>query len=194
MRGIQVIDIKPKNWEDNGKVLVYTHGGDYTLGSANSTLGGPILAANATGLRVVSINYTVAPFSKWNQTIDEVLTAIKELRDQHGYSLHDIALYGDSAGGGLAAATALKMRDSGLEMPGAVILWSPWLDLTGSGDSSYTLKNADPVLSYDAFLKNSANAYADSRDQKNPYASPIYANYTKGYPPTLIQGVRKKFF
>ena len=61
--GLQVFDVKPKDWNDNRKVLVYTHGGAYTFGSANSTLGNPILAANATGLRVISINYTVAPFS-----------------------------------------------------------------------------------------------------------------------------------
>ncbi len=190
--GIQVIDIKPKNWEDNGKVLVYTHGGDYTLGSANSTVGGPILAANATGLRVVSINYTVAPFSKWNQTTDEVLSVIQALKDHDGYSLDDIAMFGDSAGGGLAAATILKMRDLGSGMPAAVILWSPWVDLTENGDTRYTLKNADPILSYDAFLKNSANAYADPRDQKNPYVSPVYGNFTNGYSPTMIQGGTKE--
>ena len=190
--GLEVIDIKPKNWEDNGKVLVYTHGGDYTLGSANSTVGGAILAANATGLRVVSINYTVAPFSKWNQTTDEVLSVIQALKDHYGYSLDDIAMFGDSAGGGLAAATILKMRDLGVGMPAAVILWSPWLDLTASGDTSYTLKNADPILSYDAFLKNAADAYADPRDQKNPYVSAVYDNFTKGYPPTMIQGGTKE--
>jgi epsilon-lactone hydrolase len=54
--GVQALDIKPKSWEDNGKVLVYTHGGAYTFGSANSTIGIPVLAANTTGLRVISIN------------------------------------------------------------------------------------------------------------------------------------------
>ena len=157
---VQVLDIKPKNWKDNGKVLVYVHGGGYTLGSANSTLGSPVLAANATGLRVISVNYTVAPFSKWNQTTDEVITLIQVLKDKQGYSLDDIAVYGDSAGGGLVAASVLKMRDKGLGMPAAVVLWSPWLDLTGNGDTYFTLKNADPFLSYD-FLKNAAGAYAD---------------------------------
>lgn len=194
LKGIQVIDIKPKNWEDNGKVMVYTHGGAYTFGSSNSTLGSPILAANATGLRVMSINYTVAPFSKWNQTTDEVLSVIQALMDQYGYSLDDMAMFGDSAGGGLAAATILRMRDLGWGMPGAAVLWSPWLDLTGSGDTYSTLKNADPYLSYDTFLKNAANAYADPIDQKNPYVSPVFDNYTRGYVPTLIQGGTKEIF
>ena len=54
------------------------------------------------------------------------------------------------------------------------------------------MKNADPILSYDAFLKNSADAYADPKDQKNPYASPVYDNFTQGYSPTLIQGGTKE--
>ena len=185
---VQVIDIKPKSWEDNGIVLVYTHGGAYIFGSANSTIGIPVIAANATGLRVISINYTVAPFSKWNQTTDEVVSVIRALLDHQGYSLGDIAMFGDSAGGGLVASSILKMRDEGLGMPAAAVLWSPWLDLTGNGDTYFTLKNADPYLSYDLFLKKAASAYADPADQRNPYVSAVYGNFSKGYSPTLIQG------
>jgi epsilon-lactone hydrolase len=191
---VQVLDIKPRNWNDNGKVLVYTHGGAYTFGSANSTVGSPVLAANATGLRVISVNYTVAPFSKWNQTTDEVISVIQALIDQQGYFLEDIAMFGDSAGGGLVAGSVLKMRDKGLGMPAAVVLWSPWLDLTGNGDTYFTLKNADPFLSYDSFLENAAGAYAAPADQKNPYVSPVYGNYSKGYPPPLIQGGTREIF
>lgn len=194
LEGIQVVDIKPMNWMDNGKVLVYTHGGAYTFGSANSTLGIPVLVANATGLRIISVNYTVAPFSKWNHTIDEVLSVIQTLKNEQGYSSDDIAMFGDSAGGGLAAGSVLKMRDTGLGLPAALVLLSPWLDLTGSGDTYFTLRNADLYLSYDAFLKNAADAYADAVDQKNPYVSPVYANYSGGYIPTLIQGGTKEIF
>ena len=115
--GVQVLDIKSRNWIENGKVLVYTHGGAYTFGSANSTLASPVLAANATGLRIISVNYTVAPFSKWNQTTDEVLSVIRALKEEQGYSNDDIAMFGDSAGGGLAAGSVLKMRDLGLGLP-----------------------------------------------------------------------------
>jgi epsilon-lactone hydrolase len=101
--GVNALDIKPKNWTDNGKVLVYTHGGAYTLLSANSTLWLSALAADSTGLRVISIDYTVAPFAKWNQSTDEVISVVQALKNQEGYSLKDIAIYGDSAGGGLAA-------------------------------------------------------------------------------------------
>ena len=146
-------------------------------------------------LEVISINYTVAPFSKWNKTTDEVVSVIQALKEEQGYSLGDyVAMFGDSAGGGLVAASVLKMRDKGLGMPAAVVLWSPWLDLTGNGDTYFTLKDADPYLSYDSFLKNTAGAYADPADQKNPYVSPVYGNFSKGYPPTLIQGDTREIF
>lgn len=192
--GVNVLDIKPKNWHDSGKVLVYTHGGAYTLLSANSSLSSSILAADATSLRVISIDYTVAPFSKWNQTTDQIISVIQALKDQQGYSLDDIAIYGDSAGGGLATGSVLKMRDGGMGMPAAVVLWSPWTDVTQNGDTFFTLKDADPLLTNNSnqFLKNSADAYANPIDQKNPYVSPVYGNFSKGFPPTLIQGGTKE--
>jgi acetyl esterase/lipase len=97
-------------------------------------------------------------------------------------------MYGDSAGGGLVAGSVLRMRDEGIGIPAAVVLWSPWTDVTVRGDSYYTLKNADPFVSDLMFFENMANAYADSSDQKNPYVSPVYGNFSKGFPPTLIQG------
>jgi monoterpene epsilon-lactone hydrolase len=191
--GIPVIDIKPKNWVDNGKILVYAHGGAYTVASANSSLVDAVPTSNVTGLRVISIDYTTAPFSKWNQTTDQVISVIQALRDQQGYSLSDMAIYGNSAGGALAAGSILKMRDRGLGMPAAVVLWSPWSDITENGDTYFTLVNR-PDPPYDWLLKHSANAYADPEFQKNPYVSPVYGNYSKGFPPTLIQGGTKETF
>ena len=86
MRDINVLDIKPKDWRDNGKVLIYVHGGGYTLLGANSTLGNAVPLANSTRLRVISVDYSLAPFSKWNQTTNEVVSVIQALKDQ-GYSL-----------------------------------------------------------------------------------------------------------
>jgi epsilon-lactone hydrolase len=112
--GVNVIDVKPQDWKDNGKILVYLHGGGYTFLSANSTLGAVMPVANSTGLRVISVDYTLAPFSKWNQTTTEVVSVIQALIKEKGYSLEDIAMYGDSAGGGLVAGSVLKMHDEGL--------------------------------------------------------------------------------
>ena len=192
---VNVLDVKPKDWKDNGKVLVYLHGGGYTFFSAISTLGAAAPVANTTGLRVISVDYTLAPLSKWNQTTSEVVSVIEALIKEKGYSLNDIAMYGDSAGGGLVAGSVLKMRDGGIGIPAAIVLWSPWTDVTRSGDSYYTLKNADPLLPSDSMLKmlkNMADAYVNPSDQKNPYASPVYGNFSKGFPPTLIQGGTKE--
>jgi acetyl esterase/lipase len=187
------LDVKPKNWRPSAKILVYLHGGSYTFGSAKSSLANAVLVAEATGLRVVSVDYTVAPRARWRQVTDQVVAVVNALR-QEGHSLKDIAVQGTSAGGGLAAAAVLKMRDQGLGMPAAVVLWSPWSDITETGDSYATLKAADPSLIYGTSLKASAAAYADPAEQKNPYVSPVYGDYTKGFPPTLIQGGTKEIF
>ncbi len=191
--GVPVLEIKPKSWKENGKVLVHAHGGGYTLNSAHSRLTSSVPAAAATGLRVISIDYTLAPAGKWPTVTDEVLAVFSGLLKE-GYSLKDIAIYGESAGGGLAAGAVLKMRDKGLGMPAAVVLWSPWADITNRGDSAITMKNYDPTYIYEKHLKSSADAYADPKDQLNPYVSPVYGDFSKGFPPTLIQGGTREIF
>lgn len=191
--GVPVLDIKPKGWKDNGKLLVHLHGGAYTMYSAHSRLQSSVPAAGATGLRVISIDYTVAPVGKWPKTTDEVLAVLAGLQKE-GHKLKDIAIYGESAGGALAAGSVLKMRDRGLGMPAAVVLWSPWADISNSGDSAITLKSFDPYYVYDKHLKHAADAYADPKDQKHPYVSPVYGDYSKGFPPTLIQGGTRELF
>jgi monoterpene epsilon-lactone hydrolase len=105
---VTVLDIKPRDWRDNDKVLVYLHGGGHTLLSANSTLGLTVPVANSTGLRIISVDYSLAPISKWNQTTNEVLSVIQALVQEQGFSTEDIAIFGDSAGGGLAVGQFLR--------------------------------------------------------------------------------------
>ena len=80
----------------------------------------------------------------------------------------------------------LNLRDNGLGMPAAVVFWGPWSDLTDEGDTAITLKDAEPILSYHNYLEQSARAYAAGLDLKDPRVSPQYADFTKGFPPTLI--------
>jgi monoterpene epsilon-lactone hydrolase len=189
--GVPVVEIVSENWHDNGKVLVYVHGGGYVTGAPDFGLGGWV--SGETGLRIISVGYTLAPEAKWNQITDQVVSVLQALRTE-GIASKDIAVLGDSAGGGLAAGAVLKMRDEGLGMPGALVLWSPWSDITETGDSYFTLRRADPLLDYNLLLKKAADAYADPKDQKNPYVSPVYGDYSKGFPPTLIQGGTKEIF
>ena len=189
--GVPVLDVRPKDWTDNGKVIVYTHGGAHVMYSAASMLGRAVVFAHVTGHRVMSIDYTLAPLAKYNEMSDEVVRAISALL-KGGQHLADTAIYGDSSGGGLAAAVVLKMRDVGLGMPAAAVLVSPWLDVTPSGDTETTLHDADPNQLYEKHGRQAAAAFAKRAEQKHPYASPVYGDYSRGFPPTLIQGGLKE--
>jgi monoterpene epsilon-lactone hydrolase len=189
--GVPVVEIVSEKWQDNGKVLVYVHGGGYVTGGPDFGLGGWV--SGETGLRIISVGYTLAPEAKWGQITDQVVSVVRAVAAE-GFALKDIAVLGDSAGGGLAAGAVLKMRDKGFGLPGALVLWSPWSDITETGDTYVTLLRADPLLNYKLLLKKAADAYADPRDQKNPYVSPVYGDYSKGFPPTLIQGGTKEIF
>lgn len=189
--GIPVLDVRPKGWKDSKKLAVYAHGGAHTLYSAKSTLGRAAIFADDTGLRVISVDYTLAPHAKFGQITDEVIAVIKALLKE-GHRLEDVVIYGDSSGGGLAAAVILKMRDQGLGLPAAAVLVSPWLDLTPAGDTEHTLRKAEPNYLYERHSIKAAGAYADAKDQKHPYASPVYGDFSKGFPPTIIQGGTKE--
>jgi epsilon-lactone hydrolase len=191
--GVPVLDCKPKGWKEGKKLIVYLHGGAYTMASARSSLVKSVPAGDATGYRIISVDYTTAPHAKWPQITDQVIAVVQALlKEEH--TLKDIALFGDSAGGGLAPGSTLKMRDQKLGMPAAIVLWSPWSDITDTGDTYMTLKHAEPTYLYDTILKSAAAAYADPKDQKHPYVSPVYGDYSKGFPPTLIQGGTKEIF
>ncbi|PYM89521.1 MAG: hypothetical protein DME08_25065 [Candidatus Rokuibacteriota bacterium] len=140
---------------------------------------------------MISVDYTLAPFAKYDQMSDQVIAAIQALRSD-GQRLSDTAIYGDASGGGLAAAAVLKMRDRGLGMPAAIVLVSPWLDVTASGDTETTLRTADPNALDERHARQAAAAYAALEHHKDPYASPVYGDYATGFPPTLIQGGLKE--
>lgn len=183
---VPVLDIKPRDWRDQRKVVVYTHGGGYVGGLAADALDSTLPLAAESGLRIVSINYTLAPHAQFQHVTDETVAVIRALREQ-GYSAADIAIFGDSAGAGLAAATALKYRDVRRELLAAVVLWSPWADLSGSGDSCQTLAHVEPHFTFDNLLGKAALAYAGADRLRHPYASPVFGDFSRGYPPTLIQ-------
>ncbi len=190
--GVRAIDVKPLDYKSSDKVIVYIHGGAYTFFTADVTLLSSVPLADKTGLRIISIDYTLAPQAKFTRITNEVIRFYKALLKD--YKAKKIALYGDSAGGGLTAGAVLKMRDLGIELPGAVVLWSPWADIGQIGDTYFTLKDNDPNLVFKDFLENCALAYAPRSEWKNPYVSPVYGDYSKDFPPTLIQVGGKEIF
>lgn len=184
--GVPVLWVKPPNWTDKGKLVVYTHGGGYVMLSARSTLASSALVAHRSGLQVLAVDYTLAPHSRWRETTGQVVAVFEALLKE-GYYLADIALFGDSAGGALAAGSVLRMRDLGLGMPAALVLWSPWSDITDYADTG-DCQPADQTALNPAYLRLAAAAYADPDDHKHPWVSPVYGDYDAGFPPTLIQG------
>ena len=184
--GVPVVRVRPAGYKSNGRTLIYLHGGGFTRFTAHSRLGPALLVAAATGDEVISVDFTDAPRGNWKTISDQVLSVWRGLLAK-GTAPASIGIFGDSAGGGLAAGSVLKMRDQGLPLPGALYLMSPFADITETGDSYLTLSGLDPVLELDTSTWN-AGAYAEPADQKNPYASPVYGDYSKAFPPTLIQG------
>jgi epsilon-lactone hydrolase len=191
MAGVGVVEIEPPQYQDDGTVLLHVHGGGFVQDSARTAVAGDALMAVKTGKRIISVDYTLAPEGKWPLVTDQVIGVYKALLAQ-GYPARSIGMYGDSAGGNIVAASVLKLRDQGVAMPGALVLLSPGLDLTMSSDTWTTLHDADPVLNRDGELKLAFSLYADPADYKNPYASPIYGDFSKGYPPVLLQAGTKE--
>ena len=192
--GVNVYVVRPDTTAKLAhKVIVYTHGGAYTMLSAASTLECAALVAENCGVSVISVDYTNPPKAKWKAVINEVVSVYRALLKE-GYKGKDIVLFGDSAGGALATATILKLRSLQMPLPSGLVLWSPWADITQTGDSYMTLKEAEPRFIYERVLKPSADAYADPKEQKNPYVSPVYAHYDRAFPPVLIQGGTREIF
>ena len=166
-----------------GKVILYTHGGAYVSGSPLTHE--PLIArlAEMSKIPVMAYEYRLAPEHPYPAALEDALSAFDYLI-QKGYAEQDIALCGDSAGGGLTLALALKLRDLGRPLPGALVLISPWTDLTESNETHFTKTSDDPLLSSEE-LRENALLYAGEEDLQNPYISPLFGDFT-GLPPTLI--------
>jgi monoterpene epsilon-lactone hydrolase len=170
---------------DTGRVLVFLHGGGYELGSLRSD--GELAArlGRAAGMRVLFLEYRLAPEHPFPAAIDDAVAAWQWLVvDQH-VSPRSIALAGDSAGGGLSVAMLVALRDAGAELPAAAVLMSPTVDLTSSGASMSERVDQDPI-STPALLRQLSADYLAGADPKTALASPLFADVT-GLPPLLVQ-------
>ena len=167
-----------------GRVLLFLHGGGYELGSLRSD--GELAArlGRASGMRVLFPEYRLAPEHPFPAAIDDVLAAWRWLRTQ-GLDAASLAVAGDSAGGGLAAALLVATRDAGQALPAAAVLMSPTVDLTSSGASMTERADQDPI-STPAMLRQFAAGYLAGADPTTPLASPLFASLA-GLPPLLIQ-------
>jgi len=164
--------------------IVYLHGGGYVLGSARADRVLAAGLAQGAGASAFAPDYRLAPEYPFPAALDDAVAVYRALLER-GADPNAIALAGDSAGGGLTLATALRLREEGLPLPAALVLISPWLDLTLSGASVSERADADPMLSV-AGVASWAALYLDGRSADEPGASPLFADLT-GLPPTLVQ-------
>ena len=168
--------------EDSGRAILYFFGGGYIIGTPatrRKTAGHLALAA---GARVLVPNYRLAPEHPFPAAVEDAVRAWQWLLDQGGEPSRTF-LAGDSAGGGLAVATAIALRDRQLPMCGGIVAISPWADLTCSGESM-TSRAAVDIECTRAGLLDMASTYLHGADPAQPLASPVLADLT-GLPPLL---------
>jgi acetyl esterase/lipase len=182
------VDGIPAAWIETGDpslgVVLYLHGGAYSLGSVVTHRELIARLARATRRRALAINYRLAPESPFPAALDDTVAAYRWLLAQ-GISPERIVIAGDSAGGGLAIAALVVLRDARTPLPAAAVCLSPWLDLTLSGASVRTQATADPILDA-ASLDRYARAYAAGQPLNHPLLSPLFADL-RGLPPVLLQ-------
>ena len=166
------------------RVVLYLHGGGYVIGSINShrDLAGRL--SRAAGARVLLLDYRLAPEHPFPCAVDDAVAAYRWLLAE-GHASRNIAIGGDSAGGGLTLATLVSLRDSGEQLPAAGVCLSPWTDLAGTGESLRTKADADPMVQWNRLAQYVA-CYLGKQDARAPLASPLYADL-RGLPPLLIQ-------
>lgn len=183
-----VIAAVPVEWArpdnaDRSSVVVFLHGGSYTEGSIAAYRPFETKLAAACGVPVLSIGYRLAPENPFPAALVDVEAVYRNLLNS-GMAADHILLLGDSAGGGLVAASTGYFRDIGLPLPNAIALISPWMDLTMDSEACIASIPRDPINSY-AFNRQSARQYAGNEDLRNPLISPIHADFT-GFPPMFI--------
>ncbi len=175
--------IVPTN-ADKKKVLLYFHGGGYTIGSINShrSLVGKI--AKKVGMIALLPDYRKAPESPYPAALDDAVSSYLSLLDR-GKLPENIIFAGDSAGGGLAFSLGLKLRDLKHPLPAAIIGLSPWVDLAATGESIKINAENDPLNDINK-LKRWAEMYAVNEDLQNPFISALYGDFYE-FPTSLIQ-------
>ncbi len=168
-----------------GQALLYLHGGGYQIGSLASHAELAARLGRASGLRVLLPGYRLAPEHPFPAAVEDALAVWRWLRTAQGVSARDLAVAGDSAGGGLAVAMMAALRDSGEDLPAAAVLMSPWTDLSCSGASITERDGEDPLFTPD-LLRELAAVYLAGASSRTPLASPLFARLD-GLPPLLIQ-------
>lgn len=168
---------------DRSKVLIYTHGGGFAVGSSAShrKLAGHM--AKALGATALVLDYRLAPENPFPAQLDDMVAVYKALL-ANGFNAEDITTIGDSAGGNLAVASVLKFRQLGLPLPASVIAFSPFIDMQVSGATLDTNEATDALVKR-PLLEAMAGMFLAEQAPTDPLANPLYADFS-GYPALYI--------
>ncbi|MCU7696869.1 alpha/beta hydrolase [Acinetobacter sp. AYS6] len=179
---VPTVHIQPKITQSELGIL-YLHGGGYVVGSSKSHTKLAAQIGHTAQAQVWLPEYRLAPEHASPAAIEDVIAVYKALLAQ-GQDPNKLVIAGDSAGGGLSLSTAIAIRNAGLPLPAALVLLSPWVDLSLSGSTMKTHTAQDAMLSED-WLTWCAKNYCGQKPTIDPSCSPLYANLT-GLPPVLI--------
>jgi acetyl esterase/lipase len=174
----------------DGPVYLFCHGGAFVVGGGAFA---KVMGARATaahGVRTVSVDYRMPPEHPFPAAPEDCVAVYRALIETVDPAR--IVIGGASAGGNVAAAATLMIRDRGLPLPAAVVLLTPEIDLTESGDSFRTNEDLDVVLK--GGLPECNALYAGGHDLRDPYVSPLFADFGAGFPPTLVQAGTRDLF
>ncbi|MDB6061306.1 MAG: esterase [Verrucomicrobiaceae bacterium] len=189
--GVPVFLIKPNNLPANSRgVLLDIHGGALVMGGGSVCCSMGKFMALRAGMLTYTIDYRMPPDHPYPAALDDCIAAYRALLKL--YSSAEIIVSGSSAGGNLAAALMLRARDEGLPLPAGVVLLTPEVDLEETGDSFHTNRDIDVALK--TGLLELSLLYANGHDLTHPYLSPLFGDFSKGFPPTFLQtGTRDLF-
>ena len=166
------------------RAVLFLHGGAYVLGSALAYREMTSRIARAAAARTLVLDYRLAPEHPFPAALEDAVAAYNFILAQ-GIKRSNIAIVGDSAGGGLSLATLLSLRDTGVPLPACAVCISPWIDLECTGGTMETKAAVDPLCTRESLLAEAA-LYLAGGNPRNPLASPLYADL-KSLPPLLIQ-------
>jgi epsilon-lactone hydrolase len=181
--GVPVLTIETDG-ASHDAVVLWLHGGWYVIGSPRTSAGLSSDLARRIDATVVSVDYRLAPEHPYPAALQDARAAYRGLLDS-GVDPRSIAIVGESAGGGLAVALLASLAEAGLAQPAATVLFSPWTDLTLSGETMTSMVGIDPVFTPEKVSVRAAD-YVGSADPSDPSISPIFADL-RGVSPILIQ-------
>jgi len=188
--GVRTYLVTPKkiNTRFADRVFVHAHGGAWVLGGGDSVLREAVWVASGLGVKVVSVDYRRPPSYPFPAAIDDTIAVLREvIKDQGGART---AIFGSSAGGNIALAATLKLKELGETLPGAVFAGTPATDLENISDTWHTLEGLDPLGSRKGIIAGCFDLYIGDTDPSHPLLSPVNGDL-KGFPPTiLISGTR----